>query len=125
TLVQVEGSKSRTPDRAEQSDATDAEDDLLHQAIAGVAAIQMVGEMAIFGPIVGDVGVQQQHRDGVAGRSDDVVAPGANLYGPPLHVHSNLRFQPAQQPFRLPCRVVLNLPVVANLLAEVPASMDE
>ena len=67
-----------TVEGVEQSDAAEAEDGLLTEAVVGVAAVEMVGEAAVPGVVAFDVGVEQEDGDDVAGDADDVEAPGAN-----------------------------------------------
>ena len=67
-----------TAEGVEQSDAAEAEDGLLTEAVVGVAAVEMVGEAAVPGVVAFDVGVEQEDGDDVAGDADDVEAPGAD-----------------------------------------------
>jgi hypothetical protein len=60
----------------QQMNAAEAEDGLLAEAIVGVAAVEMVGELAIPGVVAFDVGVEEEDGDDVAGDADDVKAPG-------------------------------------------------
>ena len=69
----------------QKSDAAEAKDGLLAEAIVGVAAVEVVGKLAVPGVIAFDVGVEEEDGDDVAGGSDDVEAPGADLDLTVLH----------------------------------------
>ena len=92
-LVKMERSHSDAAQRLEQSNPTDPEHDFLHETIASVAAIQVIGQVASLRPVGGHIGIEEQHRNDVAARSDEVVAPGTELElpsfdcdgGPRLH----------------------------------------
>ncbi len=62
----------------DHADAAHAEDDLLLEAVVGVAAVEVVGEAAIPGGVLGQVGVQKIDGDDVAGATHHVIAPGAH-----------------------------------------------
>ena len=47
---------------AEGADAADAEEELLAQPVLGVAAVEPVGDVAVVGAVLLDVGVEQQQR---------------------------------------------------------------
>ena len=74
-----------TGEGVEQGDSAEAEDGLLTEAIVGVAAVEVVGEVAVPGVVAFDVGVEQEDGDDVAGDADDVEAPGADEYLTALH----------------------------------------
>ena len=69
TLVHVVGGRVDT-DAAQRPDAADAQDELLDDAGAQVAAVEPGGERAIFGGVLGNVRVEEEHRD-----SSDLCLP--------------------------------------------------
>src|SRR5579862_9719115 len=69
----------------EERDSAEAEDGLLAEAVVGVAAVEVIGELAVPGVVAIDVGVEEEDGDDVAGDTDDVEAPGANMDFPALH----------------------------------------
>ena len=56
-LVEMERSHSDAAQRLEQSNPTDPEHDLLHETIASVAAIQVIGEVASLRPVRRQIGI--------------------------------------------------------------------
>jgi hypothetical protein len=61
----------------QQMNAAEAEDGLLAEAVVGIAAIEVVGELAVPGIVALHVGVEQKDRNHVARDADDVKTPGA------------------------------------------------
>ena len=57
TLVKMERSHSDAAQRLEQPNPTDTEHDLLHETIASVAAIQVIGQVASFRPVGRHIGI--------------------------------------------------------------------
>ncbi len=78
----------RVAEGAQQTHAADAQDDFLAQAVAVVAAIQMVGEVAVGLGVFGQVGVEQEHRHAGAGDALHVEAPGAQRDVATFDAHS-------------------------------------
>ena len=64
------------PERLQRAHAADAEQDLLADAVLGVAAVQAVGHRATFRGVAVDVGVQQVQPDPA-----DVGPPDLGLEG--------------------------------------------
>ena len=61
----------RDAQRVKGAHAADAEQQLLPDAHAAVAAVESGGELAVFGPIALDVGVEQQQRAAADGQLPD------------------------------------------------------
>ena len=62
--------------RVQQVNSTQTENCLLAEPVVRIAAIQVVREMAIPRVIPLNIGIQQKHRDDVAGHADDIEPPG-------------------------------------------------
>ena len=115
-----------TAEGVEQSDAAEAEDGLLTEAVVGVAAVEVVGEAAVPGVVAFDVGVEQEDGDDVAGDADDVEAPGADEDLAALHGEGDDLVGAGKRGLGRPGNVGLGLLAdVGELLAEVAAAMDE
>ncbi len=65
-------------ERVQQGDAAESEHGLLTEAVVGVAAVEVIGEVAVPGVVALNIGVEQEDGDDVAGDADDVEAPGAD-----------------------------------------------
>ena len=110
----------------QQLHAGEAEDGLLAKAIVGVAAIKMVGKMAVPGVVAFDVGVKQEDRNDVAMDANDVEAPGADFDLAVLHGEGDgfagggelVLWGPGDVGFGL-------LALGVKVLAEVAAAMGE
>jgi hypothetical protein len=64
----------------QKRDSAEAKDGFLAEAIVGVAAVEVVGKLTVPGVIALDVGVEEEDRNDVSGGSDDVEAPGTDVY---------------------------------------------
>ncbi len=114
------------PSALQQGNAAEAEDRLLTEPVVGVAAVEMVGKMAVPFVVAFDVGVEQEDGDDVAGDADDVEAPGADENFASLHGQSDDSVSAGQGGFRRPGNVCLGLlALIVEALAEVAATMDE
>ncbi len=102
------------------------EDGLLAKAVVGVAAVEMVGEVAVPGIVAVDVGVEQKDGDDVAGDAGDVKAPGAEQHSPALHIDGDDLIGRGKDRLRRPGHVGLGLLALKiEVLLEVAAAMDE
>ncbi len=113
-------------ERLQHGDAAEAEHGLLTEAVVGVAAVEVVGEMAVVGVVAFDVGVEQEDGDDVALDADHIEAPGADGDLAALHGDGDGLLRAGQGGLGRPGHVGLGL--LANgveMLAEVSAAMDE
>jgi len=75
----------------EHAHAAHAQDDFLLQTVVGVASVEVIGQTAIPGRVLRQVGVQQIDRNDVTGASRHVIAPCANGHGAVFHRYSDAR----------------------------------
>lgn len=90
SLVHVEPLERVVAERAEHPHTADAENHLLAQPVAVVAAIEKMGERAIEVRIRRDVRVQQVHGHDALGSLND-VPPAAKLYRSPFDEDRDVR----------------------------------
>jgi hypothetical protein len=50
-------------ERLQNTRPSDSEDDFLFETIGLIAAVEMMGDRAIIGPVLIEIGIEQQHRD--------------------------------------------------------------
>ena len=81
TLVHVMGMNVEA-ERPQDADPADAENDLLFQPISVVAAIEIMGQGAVVGAVLLEIGVEKQDRDAVSVRRGMGVEPRAEPNGP-------------------------------------------
>jgi hypothetical protein len=62
-----------------ESDTAEAENGLLTETIEGVAAVEVIGELAVPGVVAFDVAIEEEDGDDMAGSSDYVIAPGLKV----------------------------------------------
>jgi hypothetical protein len=84
-LVHVEPGDAVVAQRAQHPDPSDTEDQLLAEAVAIIAGVEVVGETPIAEIFVGNIGVEQKHRDRRAAGRPHLVSPGS--YGDRSALH--------------------------------------
>jgi len=125
-LVHVEAPDALVAQRAQHAHAADAEDDFLAQPIAIVAAVQVVGEPPVGLGVLGEVAVEQQHRQRHAAGAAHVVAPGAQRDLATLDAHLRARRHLGEHRLRRPRLRLLGLPALGiEALAEVALAMHQ
>ncbi len=63
----------------EDAGAADAEDDLLFEPVGEVAAVEIIGDVAVGFDVAGDIGVEKEYRNDAAGGTFHPVEPGLHL----------------------------------------------
>lgn len=126
TFVHVETMQALVAERAQHPHAADAEDHLLAEPHAVIAAVEVIGEAAVALGVLGQVGVEQIHRHPVARDPGRLVAPCAQHDGAMLdldfdaqrHLGEPLGDRPAHRLLGLvACRI--------EALPEIALVMDE
>ena len=114
---------------ADGPDPADAEQHLLQQPVLAAAAVEPVGDVAVGGVVLLDVGVEQQQRDPADLRHPDLGvqhAPPGRRDGTWTGVAVRLLQQGQRQAVGVERRVVLLLPAVAGQgLAEVAVPVEQ
>src|ERR1051326_7668041 len=62
-------------ERLQNTRASDSEDDFLFETIGLIAAIEMMGDLAIIGPVLIEIGIEQQHRHAMPEGAGKTVQP--------------------------------------------------
>src|SRR5262245_66315194 len=116
------------PDCPQSAEAADPENDLLLNASLYVPAIELGGDVPVFGAVLRDVAVKQVHWDAA-----DLDPPNASVDLAPRERHRDrkrrtvlVRFRNQWQVEEVVLRVPLLLPPVhVQVLAEVPLPVPE
>ena len=95
-LVHVKAVDLVVAERAQHTDAADAEHVLLAEPVPFVAAVEVVAQLPILLVVGGQVGIQEKHRHDKAGHADDIVLPRPYLDFPFLQDDRDLFIPPAQ-----------------------------
>ena len=112
-------------ERLKKSDAAEAKDCLLAEAVIGIPTVEMIGELAVPGVIPFDIGIKKEDGDDVSGGPDDVKAPGADLNLTVLESKDDGMARAGER-FGRPGHVDLALLTeVGELLPEIAAAMRE
>ncbi len=115
------------PHRLQRANAPHAEQDLLADSMAGVPAVQLIGQVAVLGVVLGQVGVEQEQRHTADLRAPDLrgdVAAG-DLDGDPPRAPFD-RLEVEGHPLEVVGGPDLLLPpVTAQVLPEVAATVEE
>src|SRR5215472_5354309 len=80
----------------------DSEDDFLLETIDLIAAVEMMGDPAIIGPVLIEIGIEQQHRDAMAEGAGEPVEPRAYPDLAALDCHCNHDIEWIRPVLRLP-----------------------
>ena len=103
-----------------------AENDLLLKAVAGVAAVEMIGEGAILGTVAVEVSVEKIDGNDVAGAAFKIVAPGAHGYRAVFNGDGNPCFFLGAELRRVPRLILFTLDSLrAQMLREVSLAMQK
>ena len=125
-FVHVKASQIAVAERAQHADAADAEDHFLAQAVARVAAVEMVGQAAIFRRIRRQVGIEQQDRDDVTGDAAHVVSPRAQVDTAMLDLDADPRRKLGERLRDRPVELLLGLiAALVQLLPEIAFAMQQ
>ena len=125
-LVHVVGLDAFVAQRPEHTEPTDAEDDLLTEAVALVATVEQVRQAPLLLAVLRQVGVEEMHGNDRPQDALDLRAPGSqhDELAPELHLDPRLHLP--QVGLDAPCVGLLRLLTrLVELLAEVPPAMDE
>jgi hypothetical protein len=107
--------------RAQDAHAADPEDDLLLQPIGIVPAVEHVGQAAVLGAVLREVGVEQQDRRLRPVRAAVDVEPRPDPHRIAFDLDRDHRAERHAPPLRIPGVRALHLPArIVELLAEIP-----
>jgi hypothetical protein len=122
----VEHADPIVAERPEYGHTAQPEHDLLPQAVARVAAVQVIGEAAVVRAVRLPIGIQEEYRDDVAGNPADPVPPGSYDDRSAFHQDRDPDGERLQELLGAPGRWLLGLvPLRAEALAEIPLALQE
>ena len=81
---------------------SDSEDDFLFETIGLIAAVEMMGDLAIIGPVLIEIGIEQQYRDATPEGAGKTVEPRAYPDLAALDCHCNHGIEWFRPVLRLP-----------------------
>ena len=100
--------------------------DLLLEAVDRVAAIEIMGDIAVFAAVFIQIGIEQQHRLAPSSHAFHHIQPSANPDRAPINGHGNLGVNRHGPLARVPHGRMLHLsPLCINLLAEITGPADQ
>src|SRR5262249_24043514 len=76
-------------ERLQDTRPRNSEDNFLFETIGLIAAVEMMSDLAVIGPILIEIGVEQQHRDAMSEGAGEAVEPRAYPDLAPFDCHCN------------------------------------
>ncbi len=111
---------------AQDGDAAKAQQHLLGQTVAFVAAVELARERLIAGVVFGQGGVEEIDGHGPAGDAAHEVAPGLQCDGPPFDLYRDAQVERLEEVAGLPGVGLLELVAVRlKVLTEVALAVEE
>ena len=83
-LIHMKAGEVRIAERPQHAHPTDPQQHFLAQPVVGITAVQRIGQGAVPGRVVRQIGIQKIHRHGEAPDAAHEVLPGAEVHGPPF-----------------------------------------
>jgi hypothetical protein len=112
--------------RLQQAHATDAEHDFLFEAIDLVAAVEEMGDHAILGSVLVQIGIEQQDRLASPHMTFEYIEPGADPNEAPFDRDGDLGSHGPGEGGRIPGRGVRYLTALGvDFLTEIPGSAHQ
>ncbi len=125
-FVHVKSAQLAVAQGTQHAHAADAEDHLLAQAVACIAAIEVVGQAPIFRRIRRHVGVEEQDRNDMPGDAADLVSPGAQADLAMLDLDADPRRKLGELLGHRPVELLLGLiAAFVQPLPEIALAMDQ
>ena len=126
SLVEVEGRNVAVTHVAQQTQAADAEDKLLTEAVLVVAAVELGCELPVLGRIFGQVGVDEIDRQRVLRLPDKHVTPCSDGHWVSVHRDCYAVWQLRHKVTRIPVHGILRLPsLLIDLLREITLFIEQ
>ena len=126
SLVHVELGDVVVAERSHDAYAADAEDDLLAEPVALVAAVELAGEQPVLLGIGGQVGINEVYGNQVVRDATHLVPPGAQFDVAFSYVHVRAGWHFLEVGFRVPNDDLFPLvPVLVETLVEIAFAMEK
>src|SRR5689334_4517674 len=89
-------------ERLQNTRPSDSKDDFLFETIGLIAAVEMMGDLAIISPVLIEISIEQQHRDAIPAGAGKTVQPRAYPDLAALDCHCNHGIEWLRPVLRLP-----------------------